>query len=211
MKSIRTILVLAATTLVSPAAVMNITVGAGGVYLQDGIINPDNSLASVAFYESFVGSTSNSKASNLLLLQGVIANWNGSLLSPPVMPAATSSVSVPDDNDSIGGGGSYTTAAGYDYVVFHFGNGQAGAGGGPSNADENGWWAVWYLGGESKSFSAVPTEGAPDAQPVGGFSSARYFNGSPPTNRVPDGGTTIASLGAALLGLGGLRRLIKKD
>lgn len=28
---------------------------------------------------------------------------------------------------------------------------------------------------------------------------------------VPDGGTTIASLGLALLGLGGLRRLIKKD
>jgi hypothetical protein len=195
----------------STAAVMNITVNAAGSYLQNGALpgDPANSLASKAFYGSFnSGDQNNNQSTNFNFLKGVVANWNANSLSPilPALPSSNPGAS-PVDNGSIGGGSSFTTAAGYDYVVFHFGNGQAGAGGGPSNDDENGWWAAWYLGGESASFSAVPQEGSP-LQNVGGFSSARYFNGRP-TTRVPDGGSTFIAFGIGLLGLGCVRRLLK--
>lgn len=222
-----TLLALAATTLASSAAVMpgtNITVDDDGNYLQNGAPPPDgdgngaNSLASKAFYDSFnpEPGNANSKSSNLKLLQGVIAYWNSADLYDDV-PLVTSAADLPVDNGSIGGSGAFTAIAGYDYVVFHFGGGQAAAHGqeqGAGDPDEDGWWSVWYLGGQSKFFGAVPQEGIPFENPesVGGFSSARYFNGrpTPPDDRVPDGGSTIASLGVALLGLSGLRKLIKK-
>lgn len=191
----------------SSAAVFNITVDSTGSFLQNGT-EPDGvlSLASNSFYSSFQtpASTANDQVNNFNFLQGVIDNWNANRV--PTLNAAVNSGSTADDVASIGGASSFTTASGYEYVVFHFGNGQAGAGGGPNNADENGWWAAWYLGGESATFS-LPQEGNP-LQPVGGFSSARYFNGTPTT--VPDGGSTILALGIGLLGLGGVRRFLLK-
>ena len=97
-------------------------------------------------------------------------------------------------------------------MVFHFGNGNAGAGGGPANAGENGWWSAWYLGGEAASFT-LPQEGTP-LENVGGFSSARFFNlvdpnGTPGTP-VPEGGTTLAVFGLTLLGIAGARRMVLK-
>lgn len=196
-----------ATAICSSAAVMNITVDDTGGYLQNGAgppVDPDLSLASIAFYSSFnAGSTANDPTSNLAFLQGVIGNWNSNY-NPDLGAATTLAHQV----DSIGGAQSFTAPAGYDYVVFHFGNGQAGAGGGPNNADENGWWSAWYLGGLSQLFT-LPVEGNP-AEPVGGFSSARFYNGGPPTNNVPDGGSTLVTLGAGLLGLGGIRRFLVK-
>lgn len=220
------LLALAASMLTSSAVVLpgtNITVDENGFYLQNGAPPPAgdgngaNSLASKAFYDSFnpEPGNANSKASNLKLLEGVIANWNNADLYDDV-PLATSAADLPDDIGNIGGLGSFTAIAGYDYVVFHFGGGPAAAHGqepGAGDPDEDGWWSVWYLGGQSKFFGAVPQEGIPFENPenVGGFSSARYFNGrTPPDARVPDGGATITSLGVALFGLGCLRRLIKK-
>jgi hypothetical protein len=184
---------------------MNITVDGGGKYLQNGAgppPNPDLSLASFAFYSSFQNpvSTANDPINNFDFLKGVVTNWNSynpDLVTPIYSIAAA-------NNDDIGGSNTFTTAAGFDYVVFHFGGGQAGDGGAKTGGEynpESGWWSAWYLGGESHNFT-LPQEGDP-LQPVGGFSSARYFNGTP-TN-APDGGATMALLAVSLLGLGGVR------
>jgi len=197
----------ASMTLTATAIPINITVDNAGNWLQDG--GPPVgalSLASNAFYETFVGGVSNDKAANLVFLQGVIANWNGAPNSPTLNPA-TSSAALPGDNGSIGDTSSYSVPAGYEYVVFHFGNGNAGAGGGPHNADENGWWSAWYLGGEAVSFT-LPQEGTP-LENLGGFSSARYFNlvDPGPGTTVPEGGTTVVVFGLTLLGIAGARRM----
>jgi hypothetical protein len=194
-----------ALTVSSSAAVMNITVDTTGSFLQNGA-EPDGalSLASKAFYSSFQtpASVANNPTNNFEFLEGVVANWNAS--RSPILPTPTYSLAAAN-NDSITSGNGFTTAEGYDYVVFHFGNGQAGAGG--QNDDENGWWAAWYLGGKAATFS-LPQEGNP-LQNVGGFSSARYFNGTGGTPRtVPDGGSTFLAFGIGLLGLGGVRRFL---
>lgn len=191
----------------SNAAVMNVTVNGTGSFLQNGTEpNGALSLASKTFYSGFQSpaSTSNNRDTNFNFLRGVVANWNANrlpLLGTPVNTGAT-----PADNGNIGGGSSFTTASGYDYVVFHFGNGPAGAGG--QNDDENGWWAAWYLGGASATFS-IPQEGDP-LQNVGGFSSANYFNGGGTPRKVPDVGSTFLAFGIGLLGLGGVRRFLLK-
>jgi hypothetical protein len=228
-------LALFATAVTGSAAIMNVTVGSDGKFLQNG--EPDGvlSLASNAFYSSFQNSPSvaNNPSNNFNFLQGVVENWNSNRLPTLPTPVFTVESANVDSTGNGQGANTFTTVAGFDYVVFHFGNGQAGDGGGPGN-DEAGWWQAWYLGGESSTF-LLPQEGDliaaatskkgkdkakgnPPAvggglQPVGGFSSARYFNGSPdngPPTRVPDGGSTIIALGAGLLGLGGVRRLLIK-
>ena len=194
------------------AAVMNITVDGGGNHLQNGVSDPALSLASIQFYSSFNGgSTSNNKSANFNFLDGVINNWNSNF--NPDLPAVLSDAGVPADVDSIGGGNTFDAPAGYAYVVFHFGNGQAGAGGGRRNADENGWWSAWYLGGAAHTFT-LPVEGDP-AENVGGFSSARFFNptddpGDDDDEVVPDGGTTLIMLALSLIGLGGAHRITRR-
>lgn len=193
---------LAATLCAATGAVMNITVDASGNYLQNGVSDPDLSLASTAFYQDALGITSgtpNSKADNLTFLQTVIANWNANPGLGSSLPDATSAAPVPADNGSLGDINSFTAPAGYEYVVFHFGAGPAGGG---SDKDETGWWSAWYLGGESATFS-LPVEGDP-AKNLGGFSSASFFNGT--TEKVPDGGTSLLLFGLGLLGLGGAKR-----
>ncbi len=72
----------------------------------------------------------------------------------------------------------YNAVAGFDYVVFHFGGSRGG------------WWQAFYLDGDGGTFN-LPIVGG---NPVGGFSSARYYN---PHSSVPDGGTTVMLLGTA--------------
>jgi hypothetical protein len=200
---------MAAITTCASAAAINITVGSGGSHLQDGtglVSDPALSLASNAFYSSFQNpiSTANDKDNNLAFLQGVIGNWN---THNPDLPLVGSAASVPADVGSIGDTSSFAATAGYEYVVFHFGNGQAGY---RNIDDETGWWSAWYLGGNSHVFS-LPTEGG---EPVGGFSSARFFNPIPSVlvlpQSVPDGGTTLALFSISILGLFSLRSKFAK-
>jgi len=177
---------------------MNITVDSSGSYLQNG---GADSIASNSFYASFQGgaSTANNPDNNFDFLQGVVSNWNTNY-SPDLPTPVNLAVCV----DDIGDTPTFDAVAGYDYVVFHFGTGQAGGG---NDDNENGWWSAWYLGGESFTFT-LPQEGSPP-QSVGGFSSACYFNGT--TTTVPDGGSTFFALGIGLLGLGGVRRYLLKS
>jgi hypothetical protein len=99
----------------------------------------------------------------------------------PDLPTATSSDAL--SVDSLGDTSLYNAVAGYDYVVFHFGNGSAGG-------SPGGWWQAWYLDGLGGTFTLPTVNGAP----VGGFSSARYYNLSV---SVPDKGTTLILLGGA--------------
>jgi VPDSG-CTERM motif len=125
------------------------------------------------------GQQNNSPTSNLNFLNTEIGFWNGSN-PPPDLLAANGPVAL--NVQSIGDTSSYNAVAGYDYVVFHFGNGPAfGSAGG---------WQAWYLGGLRGLFT-VPIVGGAS---VGGFSSARYYN---PTVSVPDGGATLMLLGTA--------------
>jgi hypothetical protein len=161
------------------AAPINITIDAAGNLLN--IVG----IADGAQYDALVAPPpSNNPADNLDFLDAMTGRWNGVPLAPAMPAAGTLAL----DQGSLGGALSYTGPAGYQYVVFHWGQGQAGQGG---------WWSAYYVDGESITFSAVPQVGG---QNVGGFSSARYFG------TVPDGGTTLMLLGAAMVGIGALRR-----
>jgi hypothetical protein len=115
---------------------------------------------------------------NFLLQQ--ISLWNGSPNVPEVPSLLDPQLPPPTVGASIEGlsGNSYTALPGWNYVVFHFGNGQAGG-------SPGGWYQAWWLGGNGGTFNVPSVYGSP----VGGFSSARY---------VPDGGSTVMLLGAAL-------------
>jgi hypothetical protein len=125
------------------------------------------------------GQQNNSPTSNLNFLNPEIGFWNGSN-PPPDLLAANGPVAL--NVQSIGDTSSYNAVAGYDYVVFHFGNGPAfGSAGG---------WQAWYLG--SRRVIHCPHRRWCIRR---GFSSARYYN---PTVSVPDGGATLMLLGTAL-------------
>lgn len=167
-------------SLSASAIPVNITVDAAGNLLNG------SGVAKKAEYKSLNGGfNSNNPEKNLAFLNALIGNWNG--VNDPDLPTALAPVALNDG--SLGGVSSYTAPSGYDYVVFHFGAGQAG---------QNGWWQAWYLGGAGGTFT-LPSVGG---KSVGGFSSARFFN----SQRVPDGGATLSLLGVALLGLAALRR-----
>jgi hypothetical protein len=176
------VVALALSSGVASAAPINITVDSSGVLLNTiGIAN-----------DAQYGYGNNSPASNLSFLNDMIGDWNGVPLSP-VMPAASP---LALNQGSLGGILSYSGPAGFQYVVFHWGAGRAGAQG----VSPGGWWSAHYLGGEAISFAGVPTVGG---ETVGGFSSANYFGA------VPDGGMTVMLLGGALVGLGALRRKLR--
>jgi hypothetical protein len=124
------------------------------------------------------GYGNNNPSSNLGFLNVKIGYWNGTGALPTLPYPA--SIGSGLDLGSLSGN-SYTSVAGYDYVVFHFGAGNAGSSGG--------YWAAYYLGGEGGDVFSVPTV---NGKSVGGFSSARYFV------PVPDGGATIILLGLGL-------------
>lgn len=146
-------------------------------------------------YQILAGGVSNNDpATNLAFLEALIGNWNGSS-QVPTLPSAGG---VALNQDSISGS-NYTTLSGYDYVVFHFGNGGQGSPGG--------WYQAYYLDGVGGDVLGLPTNANGGA--VGGFSSARYF-GLTSTNSVPEGGASVALLGLALAGLGLARSFLGK-
>lgn len=124
------------------------------------------------------GGNSNDSNNNLFRL-------NTYFLTTSIVPTASLKPSTQTFNWSAGG------LAGWDYAVIHYGGGAFGGTGGSIGA--------WKLNGESSFIF-----------PSGSFSSIDFFRGgaSPPPPGVPDGGTTLVSLGIALLGLGSMRKLI---
>jgi len=162
------------------ATPINITVDVAGSLLN--MVG----LADGSQYEALVTPPpSNNPEDNFDFLTAMIARWN--VVNSPDLAAAGA---LAMDQGALGGITDYSGPAGYQYVVFHWGAGQAG---------EGGWWSAYYLGGSAISFSEVPQAGG---RPVGGFSSARYFGAV----SVPEGGATLMLLGGALVGLGALYR-----
>jgi hypothetical protein len=98
-----------------------------------------------------------------------------------------------------GGGGNSISldVSGYQYLFFHWGGSQLQPGG---------WAQLFYVGDSSGSFtfdnSAITVNETPAA---GGISFYSLYG----TN-VPDGGSTVMMLGAALSGLGVVARRMKK-
>jgi hypothetical protein len=171
-KLLLSLLATALSAITAGAIPINITV--------DSLGNPLNGTG--VANSSQYGSGNSNPTSDLNFLQNQISLWNGSPNVPEV-PLLDIQPGPPSVGANIEGlsGNSYTTLPGWSYVVFHFGAGPAGGGG----VSPGGWYQAWYLGGEEWKFY-VPSVGG---ERVGEFSSARY---------VPDGGTTVMLLGAAL-------------
>jgi len=185
------------------AVPMNITVdSAGNLLFGVGLSVKDNNYPS----------NSNDPASNFTFLQQEVGYYNSTHnpdLTAPVSPVAA-------DFGALGGVTSYVAVAGYEYVVLHFGNGEAQYPTGntiPAHWEKvkgqnvwvleapelekptGGWWSAWYLGGASVQFSLPNLNGD-----VGGFSSARYYNKlDVPPPMVPEDGSTMLLLGSALI------------
>ena len=164
------------------AGAVNITVDSAGALLNG---------TGVASNAQNPFSPPNNPTANLNFLNAEISLWNGAF--NPDLPAAIGPVAL--NNEGLTGN-SFIAPGGFNYVVFHFGAGQAGGGG----VSPGGWWQAFNLGGVGGTFNAPSVGG----DPVGGFSSARFFN--PVSSPVPDGGTTLMLLGSALVCLGALRR-----
>lgn len=233
-KSLALVFVTASALVSARASVINVTVDSSGVlYNGVGVANKDE-----------YGYPNNNPDSNLGFLNTVLGNYN-TFNNPDLGPAAGP---VGANFDSLGGVNSYTTIGGYDYVVFHYGAGQAAYGNAPAWVPEvivpptyythgskagqikdpgytipghfaetdwekssGGWWAAFYIGGTSGIVFNVPTPGPAykdlvyNGQPVGGFSSARYFNDPP---QVPDSGSSAILIGLGLMSLAFFRRKV---
>ncbi|MBL9206665.1 MAG: VPDSG-CTERM sorting domain-containing protein [Opitutaceae bacterium] len=162
----------------------NITVNGSGTLLNTiGIANA-----------SQYGQGNNDPGSNLTFLNGLIGNWNGAF-----NPDLPTNPTLALQQDSLNNATSYNALTGYEYVVFHFGAGQAGG----QQVSPGGWWQAYYLGGAGGSFG-LPSVGGEN---VGGYSSARYFGVTPTSGpKVPDSGATLGLLSLGLVGLALVRR-----
>ena len=171
----------ALSVMTASAIPINVTVSSTGALLNGtGVAN-----------KTQYGQGNNNPTSNLNFLNAEISLWNGAF--NPDLPTAIGPVALNVEGLN---GSSYNAVAGYDYLVFHFGNGIQGPAKSPG-----GWWQAWYLNGDGGAFN-VPSVGD---QSVGGFSSARFYNPHI-NNNVPDGGTTAMLLGVALGVIGMARR-----
>jgi hypothetical protein len=139
------------------------------------------------------GGNGNSPADDFFRLQNVISSFNlahpGSPLPTPIS-AAGDFVGNGNANQFAGGG-----LSGFEYAVVHYGVGNGGSQGSGGGVE------VFFLNGAS-SFT-FPSNGT-GQNGFGGFSSIVLFDSVP--GSVPDGGTTVLLLGAALSGLALLRR-----
>jgi hypothetical protein len=233
-------------------SVINVTVDTSGVlYNGVGVADKDE-----------YGYNDNTAASNLGFLNTEIGNYNA--FNNPDLPSGVGPVGASYDN--LGGVNSYTTVGGYDYVVLHYGTGQAEFADAPVWVPEvvvppvyytaaevaawnalpqhrhnqiststiktpgytipahytqtnwqksaGGWWAAFYIDGLAGINFNLPVPGPTydgliyNGLPVGGFSSARYFNThhEPPPEFVPDSGTSAILFGLGLLSLAFFRR-----
>jgi len=86
------------------------------------------------------------------------------------------------------------TVSGYDYVLAKYDGPNGGA-------------VVWYLGGGTMTLPA-DSSGLWENTSGKGYGIS-HWTGFGPSN-VPDGGTTIALLGSALVGIGALNRKLRK-
>jgi hypothetical protein len=115
-------------------------------------------------------------------------------LNSSSLPALLSNADQIKLTSGAGGNSITLNVTGFDYLFFHWG-GQGG-----------GWAQAFYIGGSTGSFtfdnSAIGTGRGPS---VGGLSFYSFYD-DPPTNDVPDGGTTALLLGLAVSGLGLIRR-----
>jgi hypothetical protein len=86
-----------------------------------------------------------------------------------------------------------------EFFVVHYGTG-------PGGSNPGGSWEIFQVinNETSVTFPQNGNEAGPDPFGHGGISSTRGFGG-----QVPDGGTTVMLLGAALTGLGLVRRYLK--
>jgi hypothetical protein len=119
---------------------------------------------------------------------------------------AYSGTSLPDpifsgfaNFENINGNSIAIDITGYDYAVLHYGKGPGGLGKGGSIVFD-------YLGDMTGTYLFPGMGSGPNG--FGGLSSIRLFMGEP--NEVPDSGTTIALLGASLIGIDSLRRRLKR-
>ena len=88
---------------------------------------------------------------------------------------------------------------GFAYAVLHYGKGRGGAG-------QGGGIVFIDLSGMTGNFT-FPAIGS-GLNGFGGLSSIRLFTGG--STAVPDSGSTVALLGAAMTGVGLLRRYVKR-
>jgi hypothetical protein len=113
-----------------------------------------------------------------------VANYNG--LNSTTLPAPVAITGLTGVTGGAGGNSITLNVTGFDYLFFHWG-GQGG-----------GWAQAFYVGGSTGNFtfdnSAIGTGQGPS---VGGLSFYSFYDPS-----VPDGGSTVMMLGAALSGLG---------
>lgn len=200
---------------------INVTVDSSGNLMNGvGVANADE-----------YGQGNNNPGSNLTFLTEVVGNYND---FNPDLPTPYSPVGFDAGSLNVS---SYTTIGGYDYVVFHFGAGQAQYAEIPAwipdiyvppvykkngqlktagytipghfadaqwEKSQSGWWAAYYIGGMEGLTFSVPIPGPDDeyiynGKPVGGFSSARYYNTH--VVNVPEGALPISLLGAVFIAI----------
>jgi len=209
---------------------INVTVDSAGDLMNGvGVANADE-----------YGQGNNNPTSNLAFLNEVVGNYNDFNVD---LPTPTSPVAFDAGSLNVS---SYTTIGGYDYVVFHFGAGQAQYAEIPAwipditvpaeynkkgklihaayvipghyadpqwEKSASGWWAAYYIGGMEGITFSVPIPGPDDdyiynGKPVGGFSSARYYN--PHVVNVPEGGFPVSLLGAVLIAMALVARRLRR-
>ncbi len=140
------------------------------------------------------GGNGNSAADNFFRLQVQVASYN--LANPSSMvptPLSTGSFDISSNLNVL--------ITGWDFIVLHYGSGPGGTSGGGI--------AIFYLNGMTGTFS-FPSIGT-GTNGNGGWSSGTLFHGTPSTPQgVPDGGTTLVLLGAALALIELLRRRLFK-
>jgi VPDSG-CTERM motif len=123
---------------------------------------------------------SNNQASNFFRLEHVVA---GNFLGFQGLPTPILTDAKNLQSNVLGAGG----LVGYDYAVLHYGSGKGGTPGGGV--------AFYYLDGASDY--AFPSVGS-GPNGFGGFSSLTLFKGDDIPRSVPDAGSSLTLLGAAL-------------
>jgi hypothetical protein len=137
------------------------------------------------------GANGDNEPNNFFRLQTVISAYNAAHPGSPLPTPIETGFLIPNNqsNDTFANGG----LSGFDYAVIHYGAGSGGTHGSGGGVE------VFFLNGAS-SFT-FPANGT-GQNGFGGFSSITLFDALP----VPEGGTTVLLLGAALSAFGLLRR-----